>query len=252
MKIKNENGASIVAVIIILSILAILGAVFVSIFDIGVEESTGEATSMRAFYIAEAGAETAVGRLKKTPAGSNWTWNDGYLNKSIGSGAFNVEVLEYENMDSTLAAAYACEPFQSVVKATGANPAKTVLVTLSWSAASNMNLELYDNAVASCANPTASANLIDSDASAALQEPKTVRYRVQTAPPATLTYTARVTGTVGDAYQLRISHPDETNFSSGNTCSQPVGPPNKACMRGLISLGKSNDARRELFEALSK
>ncbi|HCY18973.1 MAG TPA: hypothetical protein DHU69_04260, partial [Deltaproteobacteria bacterium] len=59
--------------------------------------------------------------------------------------------------------------------------------------------------------------------------------------PATLTYSAKVTGTSGQAYELRISHPDEP--SPGFTSSD---------WRAVIALGEMNQAKREVFVAFKK
>ncbi len=248
--INNSRGASIVAVILILSILVAIGVIFVSMFSTGVEQAAGEVSSSRALYAAEAGLQSAIGHLKKTPVAANWVWKDGYLGKSAGSGTVDVEVIEYESRDATLAAGNQCEPFESVVVSTGANPARTVLVNLAWDSTADMGLELYDNNVVDCNNPLGSANLIASSLTA--DKPETVRYRIQTAPPATLTYTARVTGTAGDVYRLRLSHPDELNFSTANQCGQPDGAPFDECMRAVIALGKVNNARREVFAGFKR
>lgn len=241
--INNSRGASIVAVIFILSILVAIGVIFVAMFSTGVEQAAGEVSSSRALYAAEAGLQSAIGHLKMPSVSANWVWNDGYIGKSAGSGTADVEVLEYENRDSTLTAANKCEPFESDI--TALNPARTVLVTLSWDSTVNMGLELYDNNVADCNNPLGSANLIASSLTA--NKPETIRYRIQTAPPATLIYTARVAGSAGDVYRLRISHPDEANFDIANQCGQPAGAPFDECMRAVIALGKVNNARREVF-----
>lgn len=246
----NNGGASVVSVVLILAILTTMGIVFASLFSTGIEESTGEAVSSRAFYQAEAGAETATGRLKKSPVSANWVWQDGYKDKSLGGGSFDVEVLEYEARDSTLALSYACEPFESVITTTGANPARTVYAVASWTTAADMGLELYDNNVTDCADPSASANLIASSNTAKM--PERIRYRINAAAPATLTYTVRVTGTPGDAYILRIAHPQEAAFGTGNTCGEPAGPPYDECVRAVISLGKYANARREVFAALTR
>ncbi len=246
----SDRGASITAIVIMIVLLTSMGVVFTSLLSTRVEESTGEVTSMRALYIAEGGMEAAIGHLKQAPVATNWAWRDGYLDKTLGSGTVDVEVLEYEDRDSTLTGTNDCAPFESTVVATGANPSRTVYVTLAWSGASNMGLELYDANVADCNNPAASATLITSSLTADM--PERIRYRIPDAAPATVTYTARVTGTNGDVYRLRISHPDESGFSSGNTCGQPVGPPNTKCDRSIISLGKSANSRREVFSAFSR
>lgn len=246
----NDRGASVVSVILILAILTTLGIVFASLFSTGIEESTGEAVSSRALYQAEAGVETATGRLKKSPVSANWVWQDGYKDKSLAGGRFDVEVLEYETRDSVLALSYACEPFESVITTTGANPARTIYAVAAWASASNMGLELYDNNIIDCANPSASANLITSSNTANM--PERIRYRISAAAPAILTYTVRVTGTPGDSYTLRIAHPQEAAFGTGNTCGAPVGPPYDECMRAIISLGKYANARREVFTGLTR
>lgn len=249
MRLHTEKGASVLAVIIILAILTVTGVVFVSFLTTGVEESTGEVSSVRALYAAEAGVETTIGHLKMNPVSANWLWNDGYKDKPAGTAKFDVEVLEYEARDSTFTGTNKCEPFESVIKSAGANPARTVYGMLSWNSMNNMTLELYDNVIADCNNPTASANLI---APSMGTKPKRIRYRIASSAPATLNYTIRVTGTIGDTYNLRISHPDETNFGTGSTCGQPAGTPFDQCMRGIISLGKASNARREVFTGLSK
>jgi hypothetical protein len=232
-----------------LSLLTTMGVVFSSLFSTSIEGTTGTVTSMRALYIAEAGLQAGLGHLNKTPVSANWTWNSGYLDKAVGGGTVDVEVLQYEERDSTLVAATACEPFLLDLTAAGTNPARSVYVTLSWLGGANMGLELYDAAVADCANPALSATLIASSVTTAM--PETVRYRI-TAPVAAYTYTARVTGSIGSAYQLRIAHPDETDFSAANTCAAPVAPPNTACRRALISLGQSGSSYREVFAAASR
>lgn len=247
---RNTRGASVVSVLLILSILTSLGLVFASLFSTGVEETTGEVISSRALYQAEAGMEAAKGRLMKQPASSNWIWRDGYSDKPLGGGSFNVEVLEFEARDSTLSVPFACEPFESVITSTGANPARTIYAILAWGSASNMGLELYDNAVVNCANPSTSANLVASSNTNTM--PERIRYWITASAPTTLIYTVRVTGNPGDSYALRIAHPDETGFGVGNNCGVPAGQPHDECMRALIALGKYKDARRELFMGFSR
>jgi Tfp pilus assembly protein PilX len=249
--LAGERGASVAAVIILLSMMTVLGVVFTSLFSTGVEESAAGVSSTRALYAADAGIEAAIGRLKKTPVSTSWAWNDGYLNKAAGNGTVNVEVLQYQQwVNSTLVASAACEPFESRAITGVTNPARTVYVTLSWSSASDMGLELYDAEVADCADPTASAALIASALTSDM--PETIRYRITAVVETTFTYTARVTGTAGDVYTLKISHPDEDNFGSAQQCGAPLSPPYVECDRALISLGKVFNARREVFAGFSR
>ncbi len=245
----GDRGASIVAVILMLSLLTTMGVIVSALFSNSVEESVGTVTSMRALYAAEAGAEAALGHLNTAPVSTSWLWNSGYLNKKIGNGSVDVEVLEYEIRDSTLVSTATCEPFLSDLATGVTNPARSVYITLSWNSTSNMGLELYDANVTDCANPTLSGTLIASSVTAEM--PEVIRYRI-TAPVGAYTYTARVTGTAGDAYTLRIAHPDETNFSVATTCAAPIAPPNKICNRALIALGKSTSSYREVFIGASR
>lgn len=246
----NDRGASVVSVVLILAIMTTLGIVFASLFSTGVEEATGEAVSTRALYQAEAGVEIATGRLKKNPVSINWAWQDGYKDKILSGGSFDVEVLEYEARDSVLAAPYACEPFESVITSAGANPARTIYAVAAWPSTTDMGIELYDNNVADCGDPAASANLLASSSTSA--KPERIRYWITAAAPATLTYTIRVTGTPGESYTLRIAHPQEAAFGTGRTCGFPAGPPYDECMRALISLGRYANARREVFAGLTR
>lgn len=248
--IRSTRGASVTGVVIIIAVLTVLAVVFTSLITTSVEEAGGAVSSARALYIAEGGVEAAMGHLKQTPVSANWAWRDGYLGKAIASGTVDVEVLEYESRDGTLTGTNACEPFESTVVAAGANPSRTVYITLAWSSGTDMGVELYGSTVADCADPTASATLLAS--SLTTEKPEVIRYRVPDAAPATVTYTARVTGVNGDAYRLRIAHPDESAFGSGNTCGAPAGPPTVRCDRAVISLGRSADARREVFSAFTR
>lgn len=250
MNLNDSRGASITAVILILALLTSIGVIFTSLFTTGAEEATGEVLSARALYAAEAGVETAIGRLKTDPVSANWGRREGYKDKAVGSGTFDVEVLQYEERDSTLAAAFACEPFESTIDPAAANPARTVYVVLSWASASNMGVELYDDAVADCSNPAVSANLITSSLTSG--RPERIRYRITAAAPLPLTYTVRVLGSAGDAYKLRIAHPQESAFGTDNTCGAPAGAPYDECVRAIISLGKNGNARREVFAAMSR
>ncbi|HBG45971.1 MAG TPA: hypothetical protein DDW94_03180 [Deltaproteobacteria bacterium] len=251
MKVLYDiKGASVIAVALILAIVTALGVVFVSLFSTGIEESTGELLSTRALYAAESGIETAIGRLKKNPIGTNWEWRDGYMDKPVDGGSFDVEVLEYESRDSTLAGANKCEPFENTIDTSGVNPARTVYIVLSWSSSSDMGVELYDNTVADCSNPAASATLLAS--SLTTGKPERIRYRITSSPLTPFTYTVRVTGNAGDAYKLSIVHPEEDAFSTANQCGAPAGAPFDECVRALISLGKHSTARREVFAAMSR
>lgn len=246
--LKGERGASVAAVIILLSMMTVLGIVFTSLFSTGVEESAGAVSSTRALYTAEAGLEAAIGRLKKTPVSTNWAWNDGYLDKAAGNGTVDVEVLHYENRDGTSGSPL-CETFVSSIETGGDNPARTIYITLAWDPAvtaddPGLGLELYNVIVADCNNPPG-ANLIA--ASTTTNNPETIRYRIADAAPADLPYTVRVLGnTAPNDYALRVSHPDDTETAL--TASQFTS----SSMRSTINLGRVFNARREVFAGFSR
>ncbi len=237
--ISSPEGASVMAVIFLIAIITVVGVVFVSLLTTGIEESLIEVDSTRALYVAEAGIEAAMGHLKRSPTSTNWLWNDGYLNKSVGSGTVDVEILQYENRDGTLASSNRCEEFTSSIEAAGANPARTVYIMLNWTSSNGFGLELYDNAVADCNNPLASAGLIVS-LPLSTDRPRVIRYRIPDAAPADITYTARVLGTGGDSFNLRIAHPDEPGFVPANN------------MRAIIAEGRVRSVVREVFVAFSR
>src|SRR3990172_1589910 len=228
----NQKGISIITLAFIILIIAFLGLVFTSFLTTSSEESVNEYNSTRALYIAEGGAESAMMHLNQSGA-SNWLWNDGYIDKPLGDVTVDVEVLQYENQDASLSGSTACESFQSYIEATGDNPARTVYVTLAWSGASSFDLALYSDG--SCTTEITAASKIVQSKSIS------IRYRIPDSAPATLTYSAKVTGTSGQAYELRISHPDEP--SPGFTSSD---------WRAVIALGEMNQAKREVFVAFKK
>jgi len=238
----GQKGVSIIVLAFIIAIIAFLGLVFVSLFTTSTEESTMEYNSDRALFIAQGGADAAIEHTSQ--GGSNWLWNEGYLNKSLGDGTVDVEVLQYVNKDGT-SNSPRDETFLSCLRSTGANPARTVYITLFWnntdSGSANYNsndlgLELYQGAMPGgtlLASSTTSNN------------PEIIRFRLTPGTTGTscttdTTYTVRVLGNSNSKqYYLRISHPDENGFAATK-------------WRSVLSLGKMNNAKREVFAAFKK
>jgi len=239
----NQKGISIITLAFIILIIAFLGLVFTSFLTTSSEESVNEYNSTRALYIAEGGAESAMMHLNQPPASTYWLWNDGYLNKSLGDGTVDVEVLQYEQYLSQTSNSPTCTSFTNVIINTTTNPARTVLVNLTWNPsvnANNLGLELYNaDVTGSCASPPAGNRVATSTTS---NNPEVIRYRIPEPGsfPTTYTYTVRVLGNTGSAsYDLTFSHPDESGFGSSD-------------WRSLIALGKMKDAKREVFTAFRK
>jgi len=231
---KNQSGASVVVVALMLAIVTSLGVVFVALLSTGVEVSVAELNSARALYIAEAGAEVAAAKLK-----GDWLWKDGYAAKQIGpalwGGSFDLEPLQGDLYPSQTSASPYCITFTSEIVNTAAKPARTALVRLAWDPAvngANLGVELYNSDVsASCAAPGPAPVA----ASQTANNPEILRYKIPEPGsfPITVTYTVRVTGNAGGAHSLSIMHPDMPGFSTAND------------YRTLIVLGKSGDSKRE-------
>ncbi|MEE9613784.1 MAG: hypothetical protein V3W31_02380 [Thermodesulfobacteriota bacterium] len=237
--IRGERGMSVMAVVFIMAVITFLGLIFVSLFTTGTEVSLREYDSTRALYVAEGGAEAAIGHLKQSPASTEWAWNDGYSGKALGDGTVDVEVLHYEVRDESLTPT-ACESFTSSIEGGGANDARTIYVTLRWDPALNSNTldaNLYsDNICTTAVTPVSKTTL----ANAVI-----LRYRMTSAVVG-MDYDLYV-GVTGNAtasqYELRIAHPD-------NTSTMPVFGASDS--RAVIALGNVNDAYREVFKAFCR
>lgn len=225
----NERGVSIILLAIIIVLFGLLGIVFLSLFTTGVQVSVMDLNSMRALYVAEGVGETVMGYQKQVPWNTYWAWNDGYLDKALGAGTVDVEVLQYDNADGTVTGGLDCVDFESSIESGGENDALTIYITLRWTSANAFGLNLY---AGTCISPGA---LTASSVASAAKE-RTILYRIAAAPPQTIDYNVVVTGTSGDSYELRIAHPDESGF-------------NAADIRALIALGRVQKARREVFVA---
>ncbi|HKZ46173.1 MAG TPA: hypothetical protein VJ202_02175 [Thermodesulfobacteriota bacterium] len=243
----NQKGVSITAVVFIIVILSFMGVIFVSLISTSSEESVVEYDSARALYIAEGGAEAIIGKLKQSPPercglispDTCWNWNDGYLNRPLGADRVDVEVLQYENRDGSTAP---CETFVSSIETGGAgtNPARTIYAVLSWSAAATLDINMFSDTL--CATPLANVS------KTTLSNAVFLRYTIPDAAPISLDYSVRVTNASSAAYQLRISHPDDTE-----TVLTPAPAQfNLSSMRSIISIGKMNNARREIFTAFCR
>lgn len=241
LKLKNSSdGASVLAIVIIISLLTGLGVIFGSLMTTGIEEGTvGEVSSMSAFYSAEAGAEAALGHLNTSPASTNWVWRSGYLDKSIGRGSVDVEVLQYDDYPTQTSVSPYCVTVSASLENTSANPARTIFVEVYKDPTTNtddLGVELYNTdlvALGTCASPGSAPVAV----SITTDNPETIRYRVPEPGsfPTTITYTVRVIGSTGLAHVLGVSHPDISGFTELNDT------------RSIISTGKSGDARREIF-----
>lgn len=241
----NQKGVSVTFVAYTIVILAFLGVIFVSLLTIGFEESFVEYDSTRALYIAEGGAEAAIGRLKQEPPATYWFWNDGYGNpsKALGDGTVDVEVLHYETRNYSAGPIPACGPFVSSIEpvAANTNAARTIYVILTWNPSDNPNtldLKLYSDGTCTTEITNASKTV--------LSNAIFIRYRIPNAAPADVDNSVKVfNNTVGAPYKLSISHPDDNKTGSTYKFTS-------SSWRSLISLGKVNNAMREVFIAFRR
>lgn len=231
--------------VLLLSIITVLGAVFVSLLSRGFEDASGGTSSARALYIAEAGKEAAIGHLNKSPSAANWIWNDGYKTKAVGGGTVDVEVLQLDYYPNQTSVSPYCVTVTSRLLNTTVNPARTVLAILSWDPAVNaasLGIELYNTDLVgsgTCATPGVSPV---ATATAASTNPQIIRYRIPEPGsfPSTVTYTVRVLGNTGGAHKLSVSHPDQSGFTTANDT------------RSVISTGKASNAIREIYMAFRR
>lgn len=97
--ICNQKGASIIAVIAIMLILAVMGAALISLVTTGSDVSVNQLQSEQTLYIAEGGMERALYRLKTGTLCSSLTEN----NVPLGQGNFDITGTNY-TLSNTLSA----------------------------------------------------------------------------------------------------------------------------------------------------
>ena len=84
--ICNQKGASIIAVIAVMLILAVMGTTLISLVTTGSDVSVNQLQSEQALNVAEGGAEYAIRQLKDSPGYA------GGAGISLGSGTFDITV----------------------------------------------------------------------------------------------------------------------------------------------------------------
>lgn len=81
---RNDQGQAALVVIMLVALLALLGAAGLTLASYSRQASTGELDRTQALYVAEAGVERAIAKLKIDPL-----WRDGYIDVSFGGGTIN-------------------------------------------------------------------------------------------------------------------------------------------------------------------
>ena len=86
---KSESGIVMIVCMILLLMLAIIGAASLMTSNTEMDISGNEKYTTAAFYLADAGIERALAVLQ-----DDITWRDGFTAESLGIGVYDVEVLD--------------------------------------------------------------------------------------------------------------------------------------------------------------
>ncbi|MEE9554436.1 MAG: PilX N-terminal domain-containing pilus assembly protein [candidate division Zixibacteria bacterium] len=86
---KSESGIVMIVCMILLLMLAIIGAASLTTSNTEMEISGNEKYTTAAFYLADAGVEKALAVLQ-----DDVTWRDGFTAESLGIGVYDVQVLD--------------------------------------------------------------------------------------------------------------------------------------------------------------
>lgn len=97
---KSESGVVLIVCMILLVMLAIIGAASLTTSNTEMDISGNEKYSTEAFYLADAGVEKSLAILK-----FDRSWRDGFAAESLGKGKFDVAVYDsntYANLGENL------------------------------------------------------------------------------------------------------------------------------------------------------
>lgn len=86
---KSESGMVLIVCMILLLMLAIIGAASIFTSNTEMDISGNEQYSTTAFYLADAGAERALAALNDSV-----TWRTGFVNEPLGDGTYDVTVYD--------------------------------------------------------------------------------------------------------------------------------------------------------------
>lgn len=97
--ISNQKGASIIAVVAVMLILAVMGAALISLVTTGSDISINQLQSEQALYIADGGLQYALQNKPYPNYSTNGSWT------SLGAGRFKVDTPAYLTSDILAGAA---------------------------------------------------------------------------------------------------------------------------------------------------
>ncbi len=96
--IKTKSGVSIIATVLTLLLIALFGAVVVSLVITGSSIGLQEEQGVQAFYIAEGGIEKALRYLQDGGRCQDITGDPALTNISLGAGTFTVTATRYRTI----------------------------------------------------------------------------------------------------------------------------------------------------------
>ena len=129
--IKGQSGAALVVALIVMSMLALLTVSSLDMLTINVQIAGNHAHELQALYIADAGIEDAIDRLRDDP-----NWNTGLQNVELPAGSGNSYTVVIDNsgypsviITSTGTAANFQRSLEAEVKITGSSAPYSITIT---------------------------------------------------------------------------------------------------------------------------
>ncbi len=130
-RMEGQSGAALVVALIVMSLLALLTINSLDMLTINVQIAGNHAHELQASYIADAGIEDAIDRLRDDP-----NWDAGLQNVELPAGSGNSYTVEIDNSEypsiiitSTGTAANFQRSLEAEVKITGASAPYSVIIS---------------------------------------------------------------------------------------------------------------------------
>lgn len=129
--IKGQSGAALVVALIVMSMLALLTVSSLDMLTVNVQIAGNHAHELQASYIADAGIEDAIDRLRDDP-----NWDTGLQNVELPAGSGNLYTVAIDNsgypsviITSTGTAANFQRSLEAEVKITGSSAPYSITIT---------------------------------------------------------------------------------------------------------------------------
>ncbi len=130
-KMKEQQGAALVVALMVMTLLALLTIGTVAMLTTNVQIADNHARELKASYIADAGVEDVIDRLRDDP-----TWDAGLLNVELPAGSGDTYTVNVDNsaypsiiIAATGTAASFQRSLEVEVEISGASPPYSVAIT---------------------------------------------------------------------------------------------------------------------------